>query len=1720
MAIAYQNITEQDLSLGIDARSAENQIGQGFVLDLLNADVVEKRVRKRVGSQSYAGNVPVRVTRLDYEAATGMACFTLDSSVSLDTAVSLDTVRSSPLVVYGRSSNQTVGPWTTSGDTVKYYSQFTVPTRKLLQAPSGTLSIPASEHGFATTNLFVDVVEATSIANRSYSTVQVNSITASESTFDLNIAYNTYQDRNVYVFYADKTPSSGNSYVATLTHTGSGSETFSIPTATHNLTNFSITTQIQQDLGTSRVQVVPETFLVATNGDISVTLNSSTATTFYVILSAAPVTNQVSGVIGAGATGSVSITNLTKPWIFLGIYLEQTPGGTKELVYPDTIDYDDTSKSLSVSFTNLSSLARNFIIFYEYGDVRSNVLCITDPDVTVDGTDMEPQITLWGLDHSEIYSSKEAREGWVNHIDSYRRSGEQRLICGLGGNLFEAAEYSEAASQYLLPTLYPRLFARSANNQIIGPLFYNTGDTPKRTRGYITSDNSGTNWAQVTSVQYDSGNTWTKYIISLPNKLIVDSTGNPTSLAGVISTTLNLEDWLTVENMSYSRHNGTFRIRQVQDGTNVISIWVENSNNSDDYDDLNTGGQAGVFTDQMNWLTPSPFIPQDSLVTPALGDTFQATVISSLNTRTVSGPFSELFEVPGGLLINGARVSSIIPLRNGLPSLTESVENLVKGDVLSYTGIKRLLRVQYINADSDRTVNITSDGSEATATLSSGDTSYLNDGQKILLLNAGKYTGLQTISNVLSGSVFIFLTEETDSVSGATLAGDTIQVDEELSWQDSPGDQTVFQIARRWIPIEAPDDNFNLTPNTHTRYFKADPYGNQSFIRSTMVTDNSYLTNDRDEVLKFEGSSLYRAGLPTWQPGLFVTQSNTATAKIVTSLRQIAYTAADLVSGKLTIASTDQNVIPVGNTVRLSGSNIHYTVQSYENDGSAYFLIVDRSLDASVTIGPGTVSETGTYKYYFRLNAVDANDNIVTSIISSSQDFAVEMTEDAQIQLKLVGLPVLGNYDYDRLEVQIYRTTLLTALASVPTFYLITTLPMNFDNTLGYILYEDSYTDTDINQTSNLDPVASALTGAELGITWSGPLRAKYVTSIGNRLVLGNVRDYPELQLQIVGPANLSNSDFTGDTLLFRKDSADLGTLTDMINRVRYEWVNGPSDTASNFIIGTDTFSFDLGGTPPALSAGDWIYLSYATVGITGRDLTYSGWYQVASFSGATVTVNLIGAASAVSYPDSYSVATVPSDVPVMLGIDGNLGQVNGDSFDLFDSMRRMALAINATMRQVDISVTPDFMPWISARGGNDLTTAGQLVVRSELYLDTVPSVTPVFSGYNLFINSLRTTSGTQVSSVTKVFPSRILFSYKNYAEIFDSPTAILDADSQSAIDVNSADGQSITGILPFFGQTAFTAAQQAQVLVVFKTNSIYLVDIDQKVAGNNPIQRIETEGLGCTAPYSIAVTKNGIMFANESGIYCLRRDQSIQYTGKYMERNWTESVNRDQLSIVQGHHYGIGRSYKLSVPILDTETTTGYIENSQVYVYNHTQEDEGKSLGAWDRYDNHPATGWANLGADAFFGSTNGLVHRLRSTGLQSDYRDLDQPILFRIDTRPNDYTNPGIRKVLDSVTVHYRSGANNSGSTLLYSVDLAKEYTPTQPFDLQEPSDDTGLDDIVGSSIITLRHDIGRRRGVFFSIRIENEKIDESLEIAGLDYRVGALDNKGIRAAAQTKK
>jgi hypothetical protein len=291
----------------------------------------------------------------------------------------------------------------------------------------------------------------------------------------------------------------------------------------------------------------------------------------------------------------------------------------------------------------------------------------------------------------------------------------------------------------------------------------------------------------------------------------------------------------------------------------------------------------------------------------------------------------------------------------------------------------------------------------------------------------------------------------------------------------------------------------------------------------------------------------------------------------------------------------------------------------------------------------------------------------------------------------------------------------------------------------------------------------------------------------------------------------------------------------------------------------------------------------------------------------------------------------------------------------------------------------------------------------------------------------------------------------------------------------------------------------------VFKTNSIYLVNLEAKRQGAEAVQKIDSQGLGCTYPYSIASTRQGIIFANEAGIYRLTRNLTVDYVGRMLERYWDEEVDKGQLLLAQGHNFALGRQYKLSYPL------TSATANSNVLVYDHTQEYASQQgLGGWTIFTNHPVTGWANLDDNAYFGSTQGRVFALRRAGDATDYRDDDQAIEAVITFRALDFGDAAVRKYLSKIILHLRTTAASSGTKFFISTDLDGNFVELDQFEVQ-------ADNL--KKVTSLKFSTSKSKFLFLQSRLTNGTIDEGLEVTSIEYRLAEIKDTGLTDAARTR-
>jgi hypothetical protein len=1631
MALNYFVSDYSDLSKGIDQRSTPNLIKDGYSQDLANVTTnSEGYLEKRKGYQGYYGYVPLRVQSVEYTSdLTNNVIFYLDGSINLTQ------VDPTPIIVSGKLSNTSMdGDFVDSVIQSAYYTTYTVDQPITIEdAPLGTtLTKTAAETGIASNAVAVGLVESTNPGvDLSNSQFILDNIDVDSATYQVDIDYTngTGGDLKGFLYFKDKSAVVGSIYHHTIT----GVSTVSIPGTTHNLTNFNIIAQVEELSGGKYTIIIPDSVTIdQTTGDVEIVLSSVVASG-RVILTAVDVANKVNGSIVAGTTETITIPNPETGFAYVACYFEPTPGADFEQVLPDNIVYDATQDELQITFTNGTTNTVNFEIYYEFANLTVNAVKVTGT-VTVTGTDSEPQLTIWGISHDGIYNPTAVDGGTVNHIDSYKSVAESRVLCGLGGNIFKALE-ADSIGATVAPMRFPNIRNRLNVDLLVAPLFQLTGSAVARTRGTIEADNVLDNQVDVLSASYNSGTGYVDYVLQVTNKAILDSVGAPALISDVISVASNLEDYLTVSSMGHSRLNGTFKIEALDNtSANTITISVANSDViSSDYDELNAGGKAGIFTDRLTFLTTSTFASDDLVSADVLTSSDNLVISSTLTSSIVVKNVSREISFPNGLRVFGTRTSSVVNLRDVGNSPNTSY--IVVGDMLVISGYDRRIRVIDINS--------------------------------------------------------------TDN---------SITIDEELELSDTGDNSVMIRPIGRWYPVEIPSSSGDLTPQTRVMHFDSNPYSSQPALRSTIIADNMYFTNHDDEVLKFDGSNIYRAGLYKWSPQLFATLDTSVASFNVDETDVSATTPAER---SITVDST-VGFTP-GETVYFTQDGDYYTIDRIDDTAKKLFVLEEPPVFA----GTPTLNKPLEYRYYFRLNMIDANNNIIASASTGSQDFRVRVNQDSRIVLKLVNLPVMDIYDYDKIEVQVYRTLSNTQAP----FYLIGTVPVDFNASEGYLIFRDGIVDEALDD-GDLDPAMSALLGQELGLNWNQPLRAKYITSTANKLALANLKDFQQLDIIVrknSGEAALSTSALTqaNETRwLFRKSNLDSSTTTNMVDRVAYEFIDNTNTVTiapATDIDNSNTDYFEVTSTTHGLSVGDWVYFYHSSEG-ANNSLTFAGWYQVRSVPTSDtfqIYANTGTAVATADDVDQYITATLPADVPVLLGTDGNYNTVRSNiSSGNYGTIAaiRLANAINSSMRLADTGITSqeDFVPWMTANSGSEYGSGRLVVSQPTVFTTTLELKLDSSHGtsYKVFVNNIVRSSSAEVGADTNLYPSRVIVSYANYPELFD----MFNNDGTSVVDINSADGQEITGIIPFFSESAFSGSTKEGVLVIFKTQSIYLADVNQSPVA---VQKIDSQGLGCIYPFSIAPTRNGIMFANRSGIYRLNYDLTISYAGKMIEGLWTNSVNKDASLVPTAHHYALERRYELSVPV------NGDSKNSQVYVYDHTREGVDQEYGAWSRFTNFPATGWANLDDDAFFATTDGQVYQIRRLNDSSDFRDdgdaVDEMIVV---TKPFTFGSVGIRHKLRSVTSHFKVTDSMLNTAVQVAIDLSSHFLDTDDFDITDMNSSSPYLD---RQIVPMQLNIPVQKFMYLQFRFVNSGKDEAFVLSSISFVAAPLSGQGIQQSGR---
>ena len=922
------------------------------------------------------------------------------------------------------------------------------------------------------------------------------------------------------------------------------------------------------------------------------------------------------------------------------------------------------------------------------------------------------------------------------------------------------------------------------------------------------------------------------------------------------------------------------------------------------------------------------------------------------------------------------------------------------------------------------------------------------------------------ITNILTATTFTATGGTLDGVSKpATILGKTITLDVATSFTDDTSNLSPLTIPYRWINIES-------TVNAATA-FDANTPTTQRTIRSTMANESMFLTSADDAILKYDGDKQYRSGLPRWNPLISYSIDTTATDTI------------ELAGYSASVTSYSGNVFTMGTVAPwVLGDTVKYGTEIYtvtNLDTTLNKVTVNKSITGTAT---GTLYLAGVFKYYFRLNSVDRSGSMTSGTACALGDAVVSLGASAAVNFRFATLPTgIGNFPTNNISLQVYRTL----QGKAAPYYLITSLPIT--NTAD-IVFTDTLDDSVVGA---LDPINSALLGQEVGTTWDIAPRAEALTVINNRLVLANVFSLPELTLTLIHKTQLVEFTQLVDMSLVVNGTTFAATATKT------------AATPSSVTVGSTNYvKLTTAATVPQI--GQWLYF-------TNGDARISGWGKVIALGTgpATITLDIPWVTGAKTTSGWVSAATYPG-IPVPLYNELSCFQRAGtDLITGTEVMRRFAAAINAFSARTSSYLTAD------AGAEYDPNTINIKLPRSDTALEV--TLTAPSCDANLYVDNAYVLKGVKTTSVGNTYRSRLMLSQPKFPEIFDAV--------DNVIDINPDDGETITAVVPFFGRSAFGAAQTDGPLLVLKTNSIYVVDMATRA-----VKKLDTQNIGCTYPYSIANTKNGVMFANYSGIYSLDQNLRLEYMGEAVRRSWRELVDRSRIYTLTAHHHGNSNRYKLSAPLL-----TSNAQNYWTFVYDHTCENSSQvamtgkiTRGAWMINAPMPAVGWCNFGTDELMARSDGRVYIQRQTNTNTDYRDGADPIEFNVTLRANMFGNGGVRKTIRRIIAHFRSiGASTiqvsqslNTSNTFGVLDGIKTWTPLDtitmldPISVVPPGYTTALSDNSGLRVMDVIISPKNARCLFYRLNFRNNELDQGVELAGVDYRVAGMTHTGMVSSA----
>lgn len=862
---------------------------------------------------------------------------------------------------------------------------------------------------------------------------------------------------------------------------------------------------------------------------------------------------------------------------------------------------------------------------------------------------------VWGIPSSWWVSDPTAaRTTWVTGLSPYKTQSRDTPIVGWGANLHYLATQADLGP--FAPFVdRARLLPMGTVNgvQVIGPAVYSMAPSPTPTRGYLLSSLGEVGQLPVLSIEWDANTGYTTYVL--------DATGM-TAVGGTIDQILRPgQDYLHIEQSAWAVLEGDHLIVSndwLTDPTKLRVVCNNTGNAAADAgkDDLfNCGATAGVYTDRVAVSAVSPGVrayPGDGITFDGVGDPTDLVVTGATpsNIAVSVGGLVDPVALTNGQVIRLTRTTALLPL--------PAAVLLARGDMVSVSGYTRQFRIKnvvYTNGGAELTTTITALDGVATCTTSAPLPLVVGD--VVGMWNAGVLTGAQTVTEVVSSTVFKFAIESLDalSISTGVIQSATIGIDEaiEITTAVTDGDAagSSVSVTSRWVLATTPDAVQKRSNRTLSTHYSLPEGGiaDASLPAQTQIGSALYTTNYLDPVSKFDGAQAYVAGLARWNPLLALDVHQNSSALIINPQPNITVTV-DAAGATATAAtSADAQLFDAGDVVVVAdGSSPRKMETATIKAVDTTTKVLTFTTNLRVNFGASfQLYHQVRLRYYFRYVGRDRNGAVVASAAVASQDTTVSIGPDSTVSMKLALYPVYTTIPFYTVELEIYREEVVGG-AGAGSFRRLTVIPVKFSfvnpfpityPTSGiarpFELYEDSNA-LGAFGTSGLDPLLVLTSGENVGAGWDGPPRALAAASMNGRLLLGNIQGVPEMYLAVREsptqvPSTFSGANIHKTRLTFRRNGTDLNN-TDGRDVQGYEFVDRTQATrvlSNCHIVGDDTipnlyYFVDPTGAAPLPNGGDgaWIQATQTRANnqAAGQGMDFSGWFQIVGvpFLGAT----------------------------------------------------------------------------------------------------------------------------------------------------------------------------------------------------------------------------------------------------------------------------------------------------------------------------------------------------------------------------------------------------------------------------------------------------------------------------------------------------------------------